>query len=173
MLLYRIMFTLRTSVLPPLSAVGAIVAILTDSNGASLTGGAVGGGQTPTYCTYTVCRDGQNILTHPDFSLCAGVSVLFSFVVLGFVAHLDDALSQIFVGPGTMRRCEKDLETCFKAEKGMVKIHWLWNRAILLFCWPRWAPSQSSRLSSSCVRLSCASSEQTSFCTRSIEPMKL
>ena len=42
-LLYRIMFTLRTSVLPPLSAVGAIVAILTDGNGASLTGGAVGG----------------------------------------------------------------------------------------------------------------------------------
>ena len=118
--------------LPPLSAVGAIVAILTDSNGASLTGGAVGGGQTPTYCTYTVCRDGQNILTHPDFSLCAGVSVLFSFVVLGFVAHLDDALSQIFVGPGTMRRCEEDIETCFKAEKGMVKIHWLWNRAIAI-----------------------------------------
>ena len=29
--------------LPPLSAVGAIVAILTDGNGASLTGGAVGG----------------------------------------------------------------------------------------------------------------------------------
>ena len=42
-LLYSIMFTLRTSVLPPLSAVGAIVAILTDGNGASLTGGAVGG----------------------------------------------------------------------------------------------------------------------------------
>ena len=52
-LLYSIMFTLRMSVLPPLSAVGAIVAILTDGNGASLTGGAVGGGQTPTYCTYS------------------------------------------------------------------------------------------------------------------------
>ena len=60
-------------------------------------------------------------------SLCAGVSVLFSFVVLGFVAHLDDAFSQIFVGPGTMRRCEEDL-----AEKGLVKIHWLWNRAITI-----------------------------------------
>ena len=58
--------------------------------------------------------------------------MLFSFVVLGFVAHLDDALSQIFVGPGTMRRCEEDLKTCFKAEKGMVKIHWLWNRAIAI-----------------------------------------
>ena len=58
--------------------------------------------------------------------------MLFSFVVLGFVAHLDDALSQIFVGPGTMRRCEEDLETCFKAEKGLVKIHWLWNRAIAI-----------------------------------------
>ena len=45
-LLYSIMFTLRTSVLPPLSAVGAIVAILTDNGGESLTGGAVGGGQT-------------------------------------------------------------------------------------------------------------------------------
>ena len=40
-LLISIMFTLRTSVLPPLSAVGAIVAILTDGNGGSLTGGAV------------------------------------------------------------------------------------------------------------------------------------
>ena len=40
-LLFSIMFTLRTSVLPPLSAVGAIVAILTDGNGGSLTGGAV------------------------------------------------------------------------------------------------------------------------------------
>ena len=46
MLLFSIMFTLRTSVLPPLSAVGAIVAILTDNSGESLTGGAVGGGQT-------------------------------------------------------------------------------------------------------------------------------
>lgn len=53
--------------------------------------------------------------------------MLFSFVVLGFVAHLDDALSQIFVGPGTMRRCEEDL-----AKKGLVKIHWLWNRAIAI-----------------------------------------
>jgi hypothetical protein len=65
-LLFSIMFTLRTSVLPPLSAVGAIVAILTDNDGESLTGGAVGGGQTtrtvttvylpplpPTYGTYT------------------------------------------------------------------------------------------------------------------------
>ena len=55
-LLYSIMFTLRTSVLPPLSAVGAIVAILTDNGGESLTGGAVGGGQTTrtvtTVCTY-------------------------------------------------------------------------------------------------------------------------
>ena len=76
-LLYRIMFTLRTSVLPPLSAVGAIVAILTDSNGASLTGGAVGGGQTPTYCTSTVCRDGQNILTYLLIltSLCVQASL--------------------------------------------------------------------------------------------------
>ena len=40
-LLISSMFTLRTSVLPPLSAVGAIVAILTDGNGGSLTGGAV------------------------------------------------------------------------------------------------------------------------------------
>ena len=58
-------------------------------------------------------------------SLFAGVSVLFSFVVLSFVAHLDKGVSQIFVGPETKRRCEDDL-----AEKGLVKIHWLWNRAI-------------------------------------------
>ena len=37
--MYSAMFTLRTSVLPALSAVGAIVAILTDSNGNSLSGG--------------------------------------------------------------------------------------------------------------------------------------
>ena len=69
-LLFSIMFTLRTSVLPPLSAVGAIVAILTDNDGESLTGGAVGVRSaevkpraqsdhcvltsTPTYGTYTV-----------------------------------------------------------------------------------------------------------------------
>ena len=47
-LLFSVMFTLRASELPPLSAVGAVVAILTDSNGASLTGGLVGGGQTRT-----------------------------------------------------------------------------------------------------------------------------
>ena len=74
-LLFNIMFTLRTSVLPPLSAVGAIVAILTDENGDSLTGGAVGG-QTRAQrllcvltsdlpplllnkCTYILCRDGR------------------------------------------------------------------------------------------------------------------
>ena len=60
-------------------------------------------------------------------SLCAGVSVLFSFIVLSFVAHLDKGVSQIFVGPETKRRCEDDL-----AEKGLVKIHWLWNRAIAI-----------------------------------------
>ena len=53
--------------------------------------------------------------------------MLFSFVVLGFVTHLDDAFSQIFVGPGTMEQCEKDL-----AKHGSVKIHWLWNRAIAI-----------------------------------------
>ena len=37
--MYSAMFTLRTSVLPALSAVGAIVAILTDGNGTSLSGG--------------------------------------------------------------------------------------------------------------------------------------
>ena len=37
--MYSAMFTLRTSVLPSLSAVGAIVAILTDGNGSSLSGG--------------------------------------------------------------------------------------------------------------------------------------
>lgn len=37
--MYSAMFTLRTSVLPALSAVGAIVAILTDTNGTSLSGG--------------------------------------------------------------------------------------------------------------------------------------
>ena len=65
-------------------------------------------------------------------SLFAGVSVLFSFVVLSFVAHLDKGFGQIFVGPGTMRRCEEDLDSCFKAE-GLVKIHWLWNRAVAVF----------------------------------------
>jgi len=37
--MFSAMFTLRTSVLPALSAVGAIVAILTDGNGTSLSGG--------------------------------------------------------------------------------------------------------------------------------------
>ena len=63
-LLFSIMFTLRTSVLPPLSAVGAIVAILTDGNGASLTGGAVGGEVKPRAVitltsTPIQCRDGR------------------------------------------------------------------------------------------------------------------
>ena len=44
--MYSAMFTLRTSVLPALSAVGAIVAILTDSNGNSLSGGPCTGGRT-------------------------------------------------------------------------------------------------------------------------------
>jgi hypothetical protein len=97
--------------------------------------------------------------------------VLFSFVVLSFVAHLDKGFGQIFVGPETMRRCEEDLDSCFKAEKGLVKIHWLWNRAIAVFL-ATLGTSQSSGLSSSWLRLSCAASEQTSFCTRGLEPMK-
>ena len=58
--------------------------------------------------------------------------MLFSFIVLDFVAHLDEAFGQIFVGPEAVRRCEEEVDACFKAEKGMVKIHWLWNRAIAI-----------------------------------------
>lgn len=56
-----------------------------------------------------------------------GVSVLFSFIVLSFVAHLDDALGMIFAAPETLRRCEE-----FLNGNGKVKIHWLWNRIIAI-----------------------------------------
>ena len=58
--------------------------------------------------------------------------MLFSFIVLDFVAHIDEAFGQLFVGPEAVRRCKEDLETYFEAEKGLVKIHWLWNRAVAL-----------------------------------------
>ena len=53
--------------------------------------------------------------------------MLFSFVVLDFVAHIDDAFGLIFVGPKTVKQCEEDV-----AKKGLVKIHCLWNRAIAI-----------------------------------------
>ena len=59
--------------------------------------------------------------------------MLFSFIVLDFVAHIDEAFGQLFVGPEAVRRCKEDLETYFEAEKGLVKIHWLWNRAVAVF----------------------------------------
>ena len=56
--------------------------------------------------------------------------MLLSFIVLGFVAHIDEAFSKIFVCPGIMRQCEIDLDECF--ERGKVKIHWFWNRAVAI-----------------------------------------
>ena len=73
-LLYRIMFTLRTSVLPPLSAVGAIVAILTDGNGASLTGGAVGGEVKPLLTVPILCVEMARIYLLILTSLCVQAS---------------------------------------------------------------------------------------------------
>ena len=58
--------------------------------------------------------------------------MLFSFIVLDFVAHIDEAFGQIFVGPEAVRRCEEEVDACFKAQKGVVKIHWLWNRVIAI-----------------------------------------
>ena len=58
--------------------------------------------------------------------------MLFSFIVVDFIAHLDEAFGQIFVGPEAVRRCEEEVDACFKAQKGVVKIHWLWNRAIAI-----------------------------------------
>jgi len=97
MIVYKCIFLFRGSALPALTAAGAVVAILTDNGGASLTG---------------------------------GVSVLFSFIVLSFVAELDDAFGKIFVRPDIVSQCETDLGECFNkdAPDNKAKIYWLWNR---------------------------------------------
>ena len=57
--------------------------------------------------------------------------MLFSFIVLSFVAELDDAFGKIFVRPDIVSQCKIDLIKCFKyAPDNKVKIYWLGNRVI-------------------------------------------
>ena len=135
--LFRFIFVLRTCALPALSAAGAVVAILTDNDGRSLTGGA------------PARRSSQRLfppvdITHaPSLSIPTGVSVLFSFVVLKFVARLDESFGKIVAGPKTVRRCNDELlnqnldnRWIFPLNNSLpnpvVKIHWLWNRFIAI-----------------------------------------
>lgn len=52
--------------------------------------------------------------------------------MLIFVARLDEAFGKIFAGPETMRRCTNDLKELLKKDNNQVKIHWLWNRVIIM-----------------------------------------
>ena len=72
--------------------------------------------------------------------------MLFSFVVLRFVARLDESFGKIVAGPETMRRCKDDLDELLNQDLDnpwifqlnnslpnlVVKIHWLWNRFIAI-----------------------------------------
>ena len=82
----------------------------------------------------TCTRAPVDITSRSPLVWLPGVSVLFSFIVLSFVAHLDVAFGKIFAGPETVERCTDYLKRFLKEETdtSRVKIHWLWNRAIAI-----------------------------------------